>query len=229
MIVGFDNDDAGIFDDQYEFLQRAGMPIVMLGILQAIPRTPLYDRLQKAGRLRAPIRGTNTRSFTNIEPLRMSYEALIDGYRELFQRIYTWQAVGDRWLDNVEQWGNHEGRRFIQKPLGRFRPFLLKQTAMIAWYYLTGGRQRLGFAWRMLWGTLRRAPSALFQTVAYMAYFIHLREYADRVVAREYKFDYALTGADGQACQSFGEGGAIDMVRSERSRATKRISSSIGG
>jgi len=221
MIVGFDNDDAEIFEDQYEFLQRAGMPIVMLGILQAIPRTPLYARLEKAGRLRSPIQGTNTRSFTNIEPLRMSYEGLIDGYGELFERLYTWDAVGDRWLDNVEQWGKFKERPFIQKPLGRFRPFLLKQTSMIFWYYLTGGPGRLRFALRMLWGTLRRAPRALFQTIAYLAYFIHLREYADRVVAKEYKFDYALDEANLEQSDTFGEGGAINMVRQEKERRQK--------
>ena len=89
MIVGFDNDDAGIFEDQYEFLQLAGVPIVMLGILQAIPRTPLYERLEKVGRLRSAAQGNNTLSFTNIEPAQMSYDELIDGYRALFQRIYT--------------------------------------------------------------------------------------------------------------------------------------------
>ena len=105
MIVGFDNDDLAIFEDQYAFLQRAGVPIVMLGILQAIPRTPLYERLEKAGRLRSAAQGNNTLGFTNVDPLQMSYDELITGYRNLFQRIYTWEAIGDRWLANVEQWG----------------------------------------------------------------------------------------------------------------------------
>ena len=95
MIVGFDNDDIGIFEDQYVFLQEAGVPIAMLGILQAIPRTPLYKRLEKDGRLRSAVQGNNTLSFTNIEPLNLSYAELIDGYRELFQRIYEWDAVAE--------------------------------------------------------------------------------------------------------------------------------------
>ncbi len=221
MIVGFDSDDAGIFEDQYEFLQLAGAPIVMLGILQAIPRTPLYERLEKAGRLRSAAQGNNTLSYTNIEPLQMSYEELISGYRELFQRIYTWDAVGDRWLANVEQWGKHRDRPFIQKPLGRYRPFLIKQTMMILRYYLTGGSQHRRFALRMIWGTLRRAPLTLHQTIAYLAYFIHLREYADRVVAKEYKFDYALNEVNFAESNRFGEGGTINMVRQEKQRRQK--------
>ena len=217
MIVGFDNDDLGIFEDQYEFLQLAGVPIVMLGILQAIPRTPLYERLEEAGRLRSVAQGNNTLSFTNIEPEQMSYDELISGYRELFQRIYTWEALGDRWLANVEQWGKAD-RPFIQKPLGRWRPFLIKQTAMIFKYYLTGGSQHRRFAARMLWGTLRRAPLTLHQTVSYLAYFIHLREYADRVIAKEYKFDYALNEVNFAESNRFGEGGTINMVRQEKQR-----------
>ena len=218
MIVGFDNDDLEIFEDQYEFLQLSGAPIVMLGILQAIPRTPLYERLEEAGRLRSVAQGNNTLSFTNIEPLQMSYEELITGYRKLFQRIYTWDAVGDRWLANVEQWGKHPDRPFIQKPLGRVRPLLLLQAMKIFRYYLTGGSQHRRFALRMLWGTLRRAPRTLHQTVCYLAYFIHLREYADRVVAKEYKFDYALNEVNFAESNDFGEGGAINMVRQEQER-----------
>jgi radical SAM superfamily enzyme YgiQ (UPF0313 family) len=218
MIVGFDNDDQGIFDDQYEFLQLAGIPIVMLGILQAIPRTPLYERLEKVGRLRSAAQGNNTLSFTNIEPKQLSYDELIDGYRELFQRIYTWEALGDRWLANVEQWGKGSGRPFIQKPLGRLRPFLLRQSWMIARYYLTGGPEHRRFAWRMLWGTLRRAPKTLPQTGSYLAYFIHLREYTDKVIAKEYKFDYALNEVNFAQSNQFGEGGSINMVEQEKQR-----------
>lgn len=143
-------------------------------------------------------------------PLNISYEDLINGYRELFAKIYTWQAVGDRWLSNVRHRGKHrvvpknpagrEGehnhvddpnREWLQKPLGRPKPHLLAATFKIAKYYLLGGSAKRKFAWRMMWNTLKLAPGALLQTLSYMAYFIHLREYADKVVAKEYKFDYA--------------------------------------
>ena len=238
MIVGFDADDPGVFEDQYKFLQLAGIPIVMLGILQAIPRTPLYERLEKAGRLRSAAQGNNTLSFTNVQPLGMSYEELSNGYRELFARLYTWDAVAERWLANVRQWGKHRvvpphvgkagetspadepGRKWIQKPLGRPRVRLMGATLKIIRYYLAGGRTRRNFALKLLWGTLKLAPAALLQTVSYLAYFIHLREYADRVVAKEYKFDYALTDVNTQK-NKFGEGGNINMVDLEKKRATK--------
>ena len=51
-IVGFDNDDEGIFEDQFRFIQDNGITLAMVGMLQAIPSTPLYKRLQEEGRPR---------------------------------------------------------------------------------------------------------------------------------------------------------------------------------
>jgi hypothetical protein len=41
-----------------------------------------------------------------------------------------------------------------------------------------------------------------------------LREYADKVVAREWRFNYALDEVNTSA-NRFGEGGAINMVKRE--------------
>jgi radical SAM superfamily enzyme YgiQ (UPF0313 family) len=239
MIVGFDNDDTGIFEDQYQFLQLAGIPVAMLGILQAIPRTPLYERIEKAGRLRSAAQGNNTLSVTNIEPLKMTYDELVTGYRDLFLRAYTWDAIGERWLNNVKQWGpkrdvptvpgKKEGdknpvddphRKWIQKPLGRPRPHLLLATLMILKYYFAGGREKRNFALKMLWGTLKFQPAAIMQTFNYLAYFIHLREYADKVVAHDVKFNYMFDEKNLSA-KSLGEDGHINMVKQEKRKQTK--------
>jgi hypothetical protein len=37
MIVGFDNDDPSIFEEQYQFLQKAQIPFAMLNFLMAVP------------------------------------------------------------------------------------------------------------------------------------------------------------------------------------------------
>jgi radical SAM superfamily enzyme YgiQ (UPF0313 family) len=210
MIVGFDTDDAQIFDDQYDFLQEAGVPIVMLGLLQAIPRTPLYERLERTGRLRAPMQGNNALSFTNIEPVCMRYDELVNGYRELFKRLYDFRALGDRWLSNVSQWRTVGTGSWSQRPLGRLHPFIVVQVLLILnWYARRPAR--LAFFFRMLIGTLRRVPRAIPQTFNYLAHFIHFREYADQVVAKEWAFNYCLTEVN-TAQNSFGEGGAVNMV-----------------
>jgi radical SAM superfamily enzyme YgiQ (UPF0313 family) len=51
MIVGFDNDEPSIFEAQREFLRAARITSAMVGMLSAIPKTPLFQRLAAAGRL----------------------------------------------------------------------------------------------------------------------------------------------------------------------------------
>ena len=51
MILGFDHDDATIFDAQREFLREARIAQAMIGMLYAIPKTPLHARLAAEGRL----------------------------------------------------------------------------------------------------------------------------------------------------------------------------------
>jgi radical SAM superfamily enzyme YgiQ (UPF0313 family) len=217
MIIGFDTDDRDIFDDQFTFLQEAGIPIVMLGLLQAIPRTPLYERLERTGRLRSPAQGNNTLSFTNIDPICMPYEDLVNGYRSLFARLYTLKAIGDRWLANIDQWRAVPDRPWIQKPLGRFRPFIVVQIALILRWYLARP-SRFAFLCRMIAGTLVRLPRAVPQTFSYLAHFIHLREYADKVVAKEWKFNYVLDGVNTTA-NPFGEAGRYRDVRKTMSQS----------
>ena len=77
MIMGFDSDDSGIFDRQVEFIQNCRISFSMSGMLYAIPKTPLYDRLAAEGRLDL---ADKSEFGTNVIPLQMSREELLDGY-----------------------------------------------------------------------------------------------------------------------------------------------------
>jgi len=84
MIIGFDSDDAGIFDRQVEFMQRARIPFAVVGLLHAIPKTPLYERILAEGRLDPADR---PEFVTNIQPLKMSPEELRDGYLRVLTEL----------------------------------------------------------------------------------------------------------------------------------------------
>ena len=51
MIVGFDHDDADIFDASASSSSEARIADAMIGMLSAIPKTPLHARLAEEGRL----------------------------------------------------------------------------------------------------------------------------------------------------------------------------------
>ena len=97
MIVGFDTDDAGVFDLQRRFVQAARIPMAMVNVLTAIPKTPLFARLEKEGRLDMDgyLRNTGVVG-TNITPKRMSQRELCEGYVTLMQDLYAPDAYFGR-------------------------------------------------------------------------------------------------------------------------------------
>jgi radical SAM superfamily enzyme YgiQ (UPF0313 family) len=93
MILGFDSDDTTIFEAQRVFIKDARIVNAMIGMLAAIPKTPLYTRLEKEGRLDhddPPAFGTN------VIPLNLSRETLRDGYLAVLSDLHQPAAYFDR-------------------------------------------------------------------------------------------------------------------------------------
>lgn len=81
-IVGFDDDSPRIFDDQFDFIMKAAIPIATVSILSPLPTTPLHKRLADENRLvpSDPICG--------FEPMKMSRDELKAGYQILNRKLY---------------------------------------------------------------------------------------------------------------------------------------------
>ena len=94
-ILGFDTDGEDIFDRMVEFIQKSGIPIAMVGLLQAIPGTQLFRRLKGEGRIVDAGGGNNTCDRLNFYP-RMDAARLIEGYRSVLKRIYSCEAYYER-------------------------------------------------------------------------------------------------------------------------------------
>lgn len=107
-IIGFDADDETIFERQYRFIMDSGIVVSMVGLLVAIPKTPLYERLQKTNRLNPVFAPTNTGSSTNVIPTRMSYQRLIEGYRELHGRLVEESAIFRRIRNKLRYLGDQD-------------------------------------------------------------------------------------------------------------------------
>lgn len=95
-IVGFDNDDERIFDEQFEFIQASGIATLSVSLLTPLPTTPLYDRLRAEGRL----------DFSDPEliylPKQMTRERLKAGFRELLNRVFDAEAYFERVFGGAE-------------------------------------------------------------------------------------------------------------------------------
>lgn len=97
MIVGFDHDDTRIFKEQVDFIGQTDILHAMVGMLSAIPKTPLHARLATEGRLDLD----DEQPFgTNVIPLGMTRDELRDGYLDMMRDLYDPDFYFDR-LENL--------------------------------------------------------------------------------------------------------------------------------
>jgi radical SAM superfamily enzyme YgiQ (UPF0313 family) len=94
-ILGFDTDRDDIFDSMVGFIQKSGIPVAMVGLLQAMPGTQLFRRLWNEGRILDAGDGNNTDDKLNFLP-HMDAAKLVEGYRSVLKRIYSCDAYYER-------------------------------------------------------------------------------------------------------------------------------------
>jgi radical SAM superfamily enzyme YgiQ (UPF0313 family) len=178
MIVGFDNDDEDIFEEQLRFIQDARIPVSMTGMLQAMPKTPLYERVVKEGRLLEESEGDQF-VFSNIEPAAMSRETLYRGYRWLVEELYDFENYRTRTLDFVMNRGAQVKRdaTFRAGDLARFGRILLETL-------VRGGPRRAWFTLRLLGSTLARRPSAFREAVSFAIVHRAFHEYLEALAEK---------------------------------------------
>ena len=87
-ILGFDSDPASIFKSQINFIQKSGIVMAMVGLLNAPRGTRLYKRLENEDRLLEDVSGSNTDCSMNFVP-KMDRETLMNGYKHILDTIYS--------------------------------------------------------------------------------------------------------------------------------------------
>ena len=114
-ILGFDTDKEDIFDRMTEFIQKSGIPIAMVGLLQAMPGTQLFRRLWREGRILHTGAGNNTSLSLNFLP-RMDATKLVEGYRTVLKRIYNSEAYFNRVKLYLRRTQAPPGEKRIKQP-----------------------------------------------------------------------------------------------------------------
>src|SRR5947209_1859235 len=101
-IVGFDNDPLDIFERQIDFIRKSAIPLAMVGLLNALPDTQLWKRLEREGRLLGEASGNNTVCTFNFKT-RMDPALLIRGYQSIMRTIYSPREYYQRVLDSMRR------------------------------------------------------------------------------------------------------------------------------
>src|SRR5260370_8868106 len=91
-IVGYDNDPEDIFERLINFIRESAIPLAMVGLLNALPETQLWKRLEREGRLLGTDASGNNTDFTLNFNTMMNPATLIPSYRPLIRTIYNPRA-----------------------------------------------------------------------------------------------------------------------------------------
>jgi len=102
-IIGFDNDPPNIFERQIRFIQNSGVVKAMIGLLNAIPGTRLYQRLAEEGRLLKDCTGDNCDGSLNFVP-KMDAQKLREGYQAVLDYLYSPKEYYNRVLAFLEDY-----------------------------------------------------------------------------------------------------------------------------
>jgi radical SAM superfamily enzyme YgiQ (UPF0313 family) len=113
-ILGFDTDREDIFDRMTDFIRKSGIPIAMVGLLQAMPGTQLFRRLGREGRILHTGAGNNTSTSLNFLP-RMDAAKLVEGYRSVLKQIYSSDAYYKRVKLYLSRIQNTPGEKRVQQ------------------------------------------------------------------------------------------------------------------
>jgi len=147
-IVGFDHDDPGIFQRQIDFIQKSGIATAMVGLLQAMPGTKLYERLKREGRLRGGITGDNVDGTTNVIT-RINFDALYVCYRNMMEYIYAPKNYYMRVRTFLREY---------KAPIIKTRQSPVRIMAFVRSLVQLGivGRERMHYWKLLLWTAIRR-------------------------------------------------------------------------
>ena len=174
-ILGFDNDGAEVFDDMIEFVQRAGIVYAMVGMLIALPGTPLYQRLQEEGRLRDQPDSGDMFAFTNVIT-RLPKRDLLTGYLHVLETLYEPKGYFARCRQHLRVWQAAPGD---PEPISfRELPVALRSL----WHQGVRGEYRSEY-WRFLFWVLVHAPAKLPLALAQACAAEHFLGYTANVVA----------------------------------------------
>lgn len=171
-IIGFDGEKKGAGDRIVRFTEQTTIPTTTFAMLQALPNTALWHRLEKEGRLRAGKDGNiNQTTLMNFVPTR-PLEDIAREYVDAFWRIYEPKA----YLDRVY-------RHFLMLGAPRCKPpaklpswIDLRALLTVCWRQGIKRNTRWMF-WHHLVGILRKNPGVFEHYLAVCAHNEHFLEY----------------------------------------------------
>jgi radical SAM superfamily enzyme YgiQ (UPF0313 family) len=175
-IIGFDNEKPGAGDRIVEFVEQISIPLAMFSMLQALPNTALWHRLEKEKRLLDRGANINQTTLINFVPTR-PIEEIAREYVDSFYYLYEPEIYLDRAFRYFMRIGIPRHSRLKQPGWRNIRALIL-----LLWQQGIVRKTRAQF-WHNLLTLVRRHASLIDHYLTACAQLEHFLEY--REVVRE--------------------------------------------
>jgi radical SAM superfamily enzyme YgiQ (UPF0313 family) len=169
-IIGFDGEKAQAGDRIVRFVEQTEIPLAMFSMLQALPSTALWDRLEKEGRLLNGSANINQTTLMNFIPTR-AIEEIATEYVNAFWQLYDPAAYLDRIFRYYMKLGAVKNAKSLRPSWKTIRALL-----MLLWKQGVIAQTRWLF-WRNLAQVLLQKPRQLEIYLTLCAYLEHFTEY----------------------------------------------------
>jgi hopanoid C-2 methylase len=170
IILGLDSDTVDTEAHLTDFVNRSQIPMLTMNLLQALPKTALWDRLAKDGRL-----VDDGARESNVRFLR-PYEEVVASWRRCIEYAYDPERLYARFTHQIEA---TYANRLVTPGAARLTRSNLKRGATL----LSNLLIRVGLLadyrrpfWRMAWQAIKRGQIEALFGVGFVAY--HLIEFS---------------------------------------------------
>ncbi len=173
-IIGFDGEKSGAGDRIIEFVEATAIPQALFGMLQALPGTALWQRLEKEGRLRTEQTAVSGKQTTlmNFVPTR-PLEEIAWEYVNCFWQLYE----PDRYLARVYR------HYLTMKPTPHKKKHppmleLVELRAVLTIFWRQGIKRSTRWQfWKQLVAILQKNPGVFIHYLTSCAHIEHFLEY----------------------------------------------------
>lgn len=203
-IIGFDGEKAGAGQRIVDFAETTGIPTTTFAMLQALPHTALWHRLQREGRLIADGGNINQTTLMNFVPTR-PVEDIAKEYVDAFSHLYA----PDTYLDRVYRYFLKLGAPRVKAAFQWPEWVVVRALLIVCWRQGVVRSTRWAF-WHHLVHILMANPGVAEQYLAVCAHNEHFLEYRDLVRLQiesqlaTYRRNLEQNGAGGSAAPAEG-------------------------
>lgn len=175
-IIGFDGEKPQAGDRIVQFVEQTSIPLAMFSMLQALPHTALWNRLEKEGRLLNSAANINQTTLMNFIPTR-DIEDIATEYVNAFWKLYDPANYLRRIFRYYMMLGSVKNAKSLRPSWKTIRAL-----GLLLWKQGVTAKTWLLF-WSNLIQVLIRKPRQLENYLTLCAYLEHFTEY--RSIVRE--------------------------------------------